>query len=37
MGSSTVFNIGGNECRLIALIHYRAKRALVPHVPTHQE
>jgi mRNA interferase HigB len=37
VGAQTVFNIGGNKCRLIALIHYGAKRVFVQHVLTHQE
>ncbi len=37
VGNQTVFNIGGNKSRLIALIHYGAKRMLVQHVLTHQE
>jgi mRNA interferase HigB len=37
VGDQTVFNVGGNKCRLIALIHYRAGRVLVQHVLTHRE
>jgi mRNA interferase HigB len=37
VGAQTVFNVGGNKCRLIALIHYRAERVLVQHVLTHDE
>jgi mRNA interferase HigB len=37
VSSQTVFDVGGNKCRLIALIHYGAKRVLVQHVLTHQE
>lgn len=37
VGKQTAFDIGGNKCRLIALIHYGARRVLVQHVLTHQE
>jgi mRNA interferase HigB len=37
VGGQTVFNVGGNKCRLIALIHYRAGRVLIQHVLTHGE
>ena len=37
VGNQTVFNVGGNKCRLIALIHYSAKRVLVECVLTHSE
>jgi mRNA interferase HigB len=37
VGAQTVSNVGGNKCRLIALIHYGAKRVLVQRVLTHQE
>jgi len=37
VGAQTVFNIGGNKCRLIALIHYGARRVLIQHVLTHQQ
>lgn len=37
VGDQTVFNVGGNKCRLIALIHYRTKRVIVQHVLTHEE
>ena len=33
----TVFNIGGNKCRLIALVHYPSKRVLIQHVLTRAE
>ena len=36
VGDQTVFNIGGNKCRLIAIIHYRARRVFVQRVLTHQ-
>lgn len=37
VGRQTVFNVGGNKCRVIALIHYRTARLLVQHVLTHHE
>ena len=37
VGGQTVFNVGGNKCRLIALIHYRSQRIFVRHVLTHLE
>ena len=37
VGRQTVFNVAGNKCRLIALIHYRAERVLVQHILTHKE
>ncbi len=37
VGDQTVFNVGGNKCRLIALVHYKLKRVLVQHVLTHAE
>ena len=37
VGDQTVFNIGGNKYRLIALIQYRAKIVFVQHVLTHVE
>ena len=37
VGSQTVFNIGGNKSRLIALIHYKTRRVLIQHVLTHAE
>ena len=36
-GDQTIFNVAGNKCRLIALVHYRSKRVLVQHVLTHTE
>jgi mRNA interferase HigB len=32
-----VFNIGGNEYRLVAVIHYRGKRLYVRFIGTHRE
>jgi len=37
VGSQTVFNIGGNKYRLIALVNYRLQAVLVQHVLTHAE
>ena len=37
VGTQTVFNVGGNKCRLVALVHYRSKRVLIQHVLTHAE
>ncbi len=33
----TVFNIGGNQFRLIAAIHYNRKKVYIRHVLTHAE
>lgn len=33
----TVFNIGGNNYRLIAYISFRAKRLYIRHILTHKE
>lgn len=33
----TVFNIGGNNYRLIALINYKLEAVLITHVLTHRE
>ena len=33
----TVFNIGGNKYRLIAVIHYNRGKVFVRHVLTHKE
>jgi mRNA interferase HigB len=33
----TVFNIGGNKYRLVAVIHYNRGKVFVRHVLTHQE
>lgn len=32
-----VFNIGGNNCRLIAYINFKSKRLFVRHILTHAE
>ena len=37
VGKFTVFNIGGNKYRLIAVIHYNCARVYVRHVLTHGE
>lgn len=37
VGQYTVFNIGGNKCRLIASIHYGRGRVYIRHVLTHEE
>ena len=37
VGKQTLFDIGGNKCRLIAIIHYGTRRVLVQHVLTHGE
>ncbi len=37
VGKYTVFDIGGNKFRLIAVIHYRYGKIYVRHVLTHKE
>jgi mRNA interferase HigB len=37
VGGLTVFNIGGNKARLIAVIHYNTERVYIRHVLTHSE
>lgn len=37
VGKFTVFNIGGNKARLIALIHYNRGKIYIRHVLTHSE
>lgn len=37
VGSSIVFNIGGNKFRLIASIHFNRRKVYVCHVLTHVE
>ena len=37
VGELTVFNIGGNNYRLIAYVHYRRQIVFVKHVLTHEE
>ena len=36
-GTVTIFNIGGNKYRLVAAVHYNAKRVYVLHIMTHEE
>jgi len=36
-GNCTVFNVGGNKCRLIVKIIYRIKRVYIRFVLTHKE
>jgi mRNA interferase HigB len=33
----TIFNVGGNKYRVIAVVHYRGQRAYIRHVFTHPE
>lgn len=35
VGKFTVFDIGGNKCRLIAYLVYPAKRVYIRHILTH--
>lgn len=37
VGKFTVFNIGGNKYRLIAVIHFNRRRVYIRHVLTHVE
>ncbi len=37
VGKFTVFNIGGNKYRLIAVIHHNRRKVFVRHVLTHAE
>jgi mRNA interferase HigB len=37
VGKFTVFNIGGNKYRLVAVIHYNRGKVYVRHVLTHAE
>lgn len=37
VGKFTVFNIGGNKYRLIAVIHYDRHKVYIRHVLTHAE
>jgi len=37
VGKFTVFDIGGNKFRLIAVIHYNRKKVYIRHVLTHVE
>jgi mRNA interferase HigB len=37
VGAKTVFDIGGNNCRLIASIDFKSKDVTISHVLTHGE
>ena len=37
VGTLTVFNIGGNNARLIAAIHYNTSLVYIRHILTHKE
>jgi mRNA interferase HigB len=37
VGKFTVFNVGGNKYRLVAVIHYNRGKVYVRHVLTHAE
>jgi len=37
VGRLTVFDVGGNKFRLIAVIHYNRKKVYIRHVLTHAE
>lgn len=37
VNGKTVFNIGGNKCRLIAVIHYNRSKVFIRHILTHAE
>jgi mRNA interferase HigB len=37
VGQRTVFNIHGNQYRLIARVNYRTKRVFILHILTHAE
>jgi mRNA interferase HigB len=37
VGERTVFNVGGNKCRLISLVNYSKGRLLIQHVLSHAE
>jgi mRNA interferase HigB len=37
VGNFTIFNIGGNKCRLITFIDYDAGKIFIRHVLTHAE
>ena len=37
VGAQTVFNIGANKYRLIAMVNYKLQRAVVQYVLTHSE
>jgi len=37
VGKFTVFDIGGNKYRLIAVVHYTRRKIYIRHVLTHEE
>lgn len=37
VGGLTVFNVGGNKCRIVAAIHYNRRKVYIRHVLTHAE
>jgi len=37
VGNLTVFNVGGNKYRLIAIVHYRRQIVYIKHILTHEE
>ncbi|GAB3349868.1 MULTISPECIES: type II toxin-antitoxin system HigB family toxin [Chromohalobacter] len=37
VGKFHVFDIGGNKLRLIAIVHYQAKKVYIRHILTHVE
>ena len=37
VGRCTVFNIGGNKFRLVAVIHFNRRKVYIRHVMTHEE
>lgn len=37
VGKLTVFNIGGNKYRLIAVVHYNTQIVYIRHILTHRE
>ena len=37
VGKCTVFNVGGNKYRLVAIIHFNRAKVFVRHVMTHDE
>jgi mRNA interferase HigB len=36
-GGRVIFNIGGNQYRLVAAVHYRGKRIYVRFIGTHKD
>jgi len=37
VGKFTVFDVGGNKYRLVAVIHYNRRKIYIRHVLTHEE